>query len=488
MTRDGRIVAGLRTVLAANWLGLLARGLIVLVLTRYLLSPEQYGLLFLAMSVLGVAVLFSSLGLAKSAARFIPEYRETAPGQIPHVLRTTLGYNLVTIAVVCVALGAGAGLVASAIGEPALTGLLTVGVGYVAGRTLVTYSTLLFQGFNEVTWSAAVRTVEHVGQLVFVVGFVLLGLSTTGAMVGYVVATLVAAAFGLAVLGRRFYSQYDRAPTVESGLTRRILRYSVPLTATKGANVIDKRVDILLVGALVGPGAAGFYTLARQIVGFTMAPASALGFTVSPTYGEDKASDDLERAARTYQETLEYTLLLYLPAAAGIVLVARPAIQFVFGAEYLGAVPVLQVLAGYVVLQSVTYITSDGLDFLGRARARAVAKGGTALGNLGLNLLLIPQYGAVGAAVATVATHSVYVVVNVAIVHSELDLQVADLLRTAAKVGAVTALVAVIVGGLLPFVSSLVWLVAVVVVAVAAWATTAVAAGLVDPSQVGEFL
>lgn len=486
----GGVVAGLKSVLAADGLRLVARGLVILLLTRYLLDPAQYGSLFLAKSVLGIAVLFSTLGIAKSAARFVTEYRERAPGQIPHVMRLTLGYNLLTTVVVVAALVAGAEAIAALVGQPSLAGLLTVGAGYVVGRTLVTYSYLLFQGFNSVHYSAVVRGVESVSQFAFVVGFVAMGLATTGAMLGYVAATLVAAGVGLVVLARRFYRRYDAADR-EDGLGRRVLRYGVPLTATKGANVIDKKVDTVLVGALVAvnPGlAVAYYTLARQIVGFVIAPARAVGFTVSPSFGEDKAGGDLDRAARTYRETLEYVLLLYLPAAVGIVLVARPAVRFVFGAQYLGAVPVLQVLAGYVVLQSITAVTSDGLDFLGRARARAIGKGTTALANLGLNVALIPTYGAVGAAAATVATHSVYVAINVGVVHRELDLPLAALARTVGKVVGVTALVAVVVVALMPFVSNLAALVGVVAVAVAAWATTAVASGLLDPDRVADLL
>ncbi len=66
--------------------------------------------------------------------------------------------------------------------------------------------------------------------------------------------------------------------------------------------------------------------------------------------------------------------MLYIPAAAGLILVSEPLIYIVFGEEYAGAVPVLQILGIYAVLQSVKVLTDNGLDFLGRARERAIAK------------------------------------------------------------------------------------------------------------------
>jgi len=50
---------------------------------------------------------------------------------------------------------------------------------------------------------------------------------------------------------------------------------------------------------------------------FVLVPAGSLAFSVSPTYGEQKANDALEEAARIYESTLQYVLLLYIPAAVG---------------------------------------------------------------------------------------------------------------------------------------------------------------------------
>jgi O-antigen/teichoic acid export membrane protein len=156
----------------------------------------------------------------------------------------------------------------------------------------------------------------------------------------------------------------------------------------------------------------------------------------------------------------------------------------VFGADYAGAIPVLQVLAGFVVLQAITNLTSDSLDYLGRARARAVAKGATALANLGLNIVLIPLIGVVGAAIATVATHSVYVAVNLYIVHTELGLHVGRLARTTGMVCGITGVMAVAVLLVTPLVSNLLMLFGAIALGAVTWAVLAVLSGLVDPGQV----
>lgn len=488
MALSRRIVRGIQALLVANAIRLLGKGLLLLVLARVLLTPEQYGLLYLAINVLSVALIASAAGIPKSAGRFVAEYRETDPSQVPHIVRTSVRYVLVAVAVVGAVLFASADGIASLLGEPRLGLLLRVGVVYLAAQTIVESMQILFQGFNRVTYSAVLRSFYTVVQLGLVVGFVVLWSNTLGAMLGFVVSAALAAVLGLSVLYWRLYRNYDAAETVDAGLKRRLLRYSVPLTATRSANVLDKRIDILLVGYFLSPLAVGFYTLAKQIADFVMTPAGVLGFTLSPTFGEQKAAGDRESARRLYQSTLEHVLLLYVPAAAGIALTAEPAVTLIFGADYAGAIPVLQVMSGFVVLQSITFVTSDALDYLGRARERAIVKGATAAANFGLNLVMIPLFGVVGAAAATVATHSVYSVVNLYVMHLELSLSVGSLLRSFGKVLGVAAAMSVSVASIAPHVSTLVELLLVILFGASVWALVAVASGLLDVDRLSRLV
>jgi len=190
-----------------------------------------------------------------------------------------------------------------------------------------------------------------------------------GALFGYVAGLAVSTVFGAYVVYTRFYADYDRAEEPAEGLSRRMLEYSIPLTATRGANVLDKKVDTILVGILLNFTAVGYYTLAKQVSNFVAMPAASFGFTISPALGEQKNKQNLERASRLYEQSLEYVLLAYVPAVVGLALVAEPMIRYIFGTDYLGAVPVVQVFRGFILVNAVNKITSDGLDYLGRARS-----------------------------------------------------------------------------------------------------------------------
>lgn len=475
-------------MLVAEGARMVSKGLIVLLLANYFLSPEEYGLLFLSLSVLGTGLLFSYLGFAKSAARYITEYKPKDPGQIPHIITTSLRYNLVSIVIVSTVFVLGSGLIARFLKEPALQPFLVVGSLYIATMTLSKFATVVFQGFNRVRWSACIGALSNVSLLVFTVVFLLAGLGAIGALAGYVIGHGIAAVVGLGVIFSRFIPKYASDKSADPELPRKLFRYSIPLTITRSGHTLDKNVDTILVGFFLNPTAVGFYVLGKQIADFVTVPATSLGFAVSPAYGEQKANNALSRAGELYEHAFIHTVMLYLPAGAGLLLVSEPMIRYVFGAEYLGAVPVVQVFGAYILLRAVDKITNDGLDFVGRARDRAIAKTGASVGNVVLNVLLIPVIGVVGAAFSTVITYTALIGVEIYIIDQEFPIQRRRLGRKTLLVCLITALMSGVVVLLLPLVSGLISLLTVIAVAGGVWAALSVVSGLIDVELVQSFL
>jgi O-antigen/teichoic acid export membrane protein len=488
MTLSDRIARGVKANLASRLVYVVANGGLMLLLTRYLFDPGSYGLLYFALSVLGVAQLVAGMGIPRAGAKYVTEYLETAPEQVPHVLRKTLLYNGVAIAVVGGGLALVRNPVSEFLNEPSLAPLLLLGVGYVAFSALTVVLRVAFQAFNETEWSAVNQAIESLGRFVFVVAFVALGFEVAGALLGYILGFALATVAGFWTLYHRFYAPLETAERPDPGLSEEILRYSVPLTATRAASVIDDKVDSMMIGALMNPTAVGYYTLAKQISQFTIIPARALGFTISPTLGEQKALDEQDRAARIYERSLENILLLYLPAGTGLIIVADPTVRFIFGPEYSGAVPVLQVFGLYIVVHAVYKITGGGLDYLGLAGIRARAEGIIALSNAGLNLAFIPIFGVVGAAFATLLTTFTYTAVNMYFLHRELGLRIGHLARRIGVIGGISAGMGALVVALLPYVESVITLVGVVLFGGSVWAVLSVVSGLLDVNQVKSFL
>lgn len=488
MSFANRIASGVKASFGARIVDIITNALLLLILTRFLFTTDQYGLLYTVISVVGVASMFATLGLPSSAARYVTEYTETDPAQVPLILKASVGF------IIGFGLVTAAGLVvfntqiAALANEEAIAPLLFLAAIYVVFESLHQYLTSIFQGLNEIALSAVVTATAQIGRLVFAVGLVLIGFGVWGALAGYLLGFVLSVGVGGWLLYTRFYTQLPTAPSIEDGLLRRIAEYSVPLTATRGATVIDKKIDTILVTALAGLTPAAFYAVAKQVSDACVAPASSLGFTISPAFGEDKAGDRLERAARLYEYSLEHILIFYIPATVGLILVAEPMLLHIFGPDYLGATTVIQVFSLFILANSVNKITTDSLDYLGRARIRAIFKGGMAIGNVSLNLLLIPIYGATGAAMASVVTFGSYTILCVYIIKSELPIRFTEVTRPVARIFAIAGVMGAGVWLLLPYVTGVVTLLAVIGVGAGIWLTLSAAWGVIDIEQLWSYV
>lgn len=488
MTLGDRISRGVKALLGARLIYVASNAVLLFVFTRFLLEPAEYGLLYFALSVLSIGAMFGMLGIPKATGRYITEFAATDTMQVPHVIRISLGALLLLTSIVGVLLAVIHTQLATLLGNPSIEPLLLVGSGYIGVRTLHSYLTNVFQGFNRVEYSAVISAVNGAGRVVFATGFVLLGFGALGALLGYIAGYGVAVIIGFVILRSRILNGYERAAERAAGLKRRILEYSIPTAATRASVILDSRVDKVIIGVLMSPAAVGYYTLASQIADFCIAPAKSLGFTISPAIGEQDADDQTDRAAALYEKSMENILLLYLPAAVGLLLVAEPAVRIIFGTDYLGAVPVLQLFSVFIVVRAIHKITGNGLDYLGLARIRAIARGTTAIGNAVLNVLLIPYYGIVGAAIATLVTYSTYTAINVYYIHRELDLRVDNLLKQSGQISVIALVMGGTVSLVIPYIDGFLSLFAAVFIGIGVWGVLSITSGLVDPAEVRSFL
>lgn len=461
-----------------------ATGAVLTIGLARLLDPGGYGLLFLALAIVSIFQMLARFGLARSAGRYVAEYRETDPTQVPFIVRTALFFNVAAIAVAVFVLAGSHGYIASVLNEPDLVPFLLFGVLFVALGTSVSFLEKVLQGFEAVRFVAYLSAFERTSRLVLALGLVVAGFGAIGAFFGYVLAFLLTSVVGFVYLFRRVQHFRDTTATIEAGLRRRIAEYAVPVMVTNTSMVLDNKIDTFLVGYFLSPVSVGFYVIGWQVVRFAVTPMNALSFTISPTFGAQKAAGNVGRISRMYEETLMNALVLYVPAGAGIVLVADPSIRLLFGPEYGGAVDVIRVFGLYVVLRAVTKISDNGLDYLGRARERAIARGITAVLNFALNILLIPTMGVVGAAIATVATYSLYTAANVYIAAQEFDLRVWTILRKLSVITVITVAMSAVVFALRGYISGWVTLAVVVGLGGVVWGVLSVATGLLEVREI----
>ena len=457
-------------------------GAILTVVLANTLSTDKYGLLFLSFSIFGVVKLFSRFGIDRATARYITKYKEKKTSQIPHILKFGFLLNIVSISLSCIVLLVFHLAIVDLLSEPRLSTFLLFGILFIFFSTLAKFTRSSFQGFEDIKAAALVRVIDRVVRLLVVIFLVILGYGALGALFGYIFASALTAITGLIYVYKKYYFTPEIAALPD--LRKKIAKYTLPLTATSSANIIDKRVDTILVGFFLDPTAVAFYTLGKQVVSFIEAPMSALGFTLSPTFEAEKAKGNLKTAARIYEQALVSGLQFYIPAAAGLALIAEPMVRLVFGGKYSGAVPVIQIMGVYAIALSVAILTSNSLDFLGRARARAKLKISTSILNAILNILLIPSFGVEGAAIATVLTFWLFAAGTVYVMSLEFDLRKRWVIKRLIRIIGVTVGMSLSIIFVNDSISGYISLIMVIALGIIVWFILSLATGLMKLREI----
>lgn len=463
-------------------LGAISGAILIFLLAR-LLNPTEYGLLFLTISIVGIGNLFARLGIPKSTSKYIAQYKTQNPEQLPDIIRSGLFLNLSALFVTVVSLLIGHRFLSDFLDEPAIRPLLIIGAIYILFYTLMNFFRMVLQGYELNEMSSTVYALDQIGRLIFTTILVLLGFNSVGALFGYTLASAVATLVGLIFVAKNIYYPNKEPGDIRHSLRKRIGKYALPLTATDAANKLDKRVDTILVGYFLSPTYVSFYVIGKQVSTFVEKPVAALGYTISPTLGSKKSEGDIKQAKELYENSLLYSLLLYIPAAAGLFIISNPMVDVLFGQEYIEAVPVLQIFSIYIIAHSITYITSSSLDYLGRARIRAIIRSISSILNFGLNLFFIPKFGITGAAAVTVVTYSLYTLGTLYMIDIELDLRKRTILKNVTKICLITAIMSIIVIQLSTYINGILSLFAVVTVGISIWVCLSTVSGFL---RIGE--
>ncbi len=179
---------------------------------------------------------------------------------------------------------------------------------------------------------------------------------------------------------------------------RKIFNFSKWLLVTDAVNYGASRADTLILGRLAGAASLGIYTMAYELATLAVTEiVTPIRRVIFPGYA--KLGDDPEAFRRAFVEGLALILAITVPIAIGIGLTAHVSIPVLLGPNWLEAIPILQVLTIFSLLQlsyANTYIV-----IITRGHPRIVAGMVTVQLILAVPFIIIGtlNWGPVGAAV-----------------------------------------------------------------------------------------
>jgi O-antigen/teichoic acid export membrane protein len=182
---------------------------------------------------------------------------------------------------------------------------------------------------------------------------------------------------------------------------RALFGYGKYAFVAAAADRIRFQIDTVVVASLLGVALVTHYAIAARVTQLFMElMIRALG-VVSPVFMRVDASGDQEEMRRTFLLATRVSTLAAVTVAGAIVILGERLIELWIGEGYLDAHGPLVIL---VVALTFDLMQMPSVSFLyasARHNLYAYLNAGEALGNLGLSILLVQQYGMIGVSLGT---------------------------------------------------------------------------------------
>jgi O-antigen/teichoic acid export membrane protein len=411
----------------------LVLGIFVTALIARSLGTTGFGEWTTIFSVSTLVGYFTNLGLSGVAVRFAASEPEREADWIGGYATLTAALTVPAMVVYALIMQA-----ISSTQEMRIASLI-LALAYLSG-VLATFSTIFrmrvrndisiaFVSANSVLWAASVIVIA----------------TQNGGMVALAAAFL---AVSVLIQGTQALFAMRIAPVHIRGsrrMWRPIMRVGMGVGLGTLLTVAYARIDQVLVFELAPKRSeAGIYGAVYRILDTAGFVPTAVMTTLFPIISAAYPSD-LPRVRRLLQLAMDYLAMLSLPALAFSLSASGPLIRLMFGPDFVEGAQALPILMTAYVVICFGYISGNMIipTELQRRYVNFAIVG--LIVNVGLNLVLIPQYGYIAAAWITLLTNAIVVFPALYMVLHKLEMRVSlrRLLRTtvaAAAGGGVVAL------------------------------------------------
>lgn len=389
-----------RIVQNAGWLivgrvAQLAINLIVGLLTARYLGPANYGLIGYAAAYTGFFCSLCTLGINSILAK---EFIDN-PGDEGEILGTSLFMRMISsvlsaVVILCIVYIADQGDRTTM----AVVGLTTIGmvfqifevfrywfqsrlqskvtalVSLAAYMIMAAYKVLLLLLGKNVVWFAFAAAVDHICLAIFL-------------MIAY-----------------RKHGGGRLSVSLERGKV--LLKKSCHFILPGLMVAVYAQTDKIMLKQMISEAELGFYSTAVSLCNVWCFVLSAIIDSVYPEIAQTHKTDRNLYQKRNRQL---YAAVFYISAAVSIVitLLARPAVYILYGEAYLPAAAPLRVITWYTAFSYLGVARNAWIVCENKQKYLIWVYASAALSNVVLNLLLIPLWGATGAALASLAAQVV---------------------------------------------------------------------------------
>jgi O-antigen/teichoic acid export membrane protein len=387
--------------LAATVLGLLG----TMIASRHL-STEAFGIFVLLQVVASFLTQISSFGLNDAVTKFVTGTRDVQSKR--QLINTAISLRLFTILIVSLAAFIVKLAFPTLLNPSSLSGFsVFIPVLFLLQSMMSLLQSMLRAFFHFKRISITAFIASFINFALVLVFLLVLDWGVIGLIYARVISFVLSCTFAyLSIpIKKKFEFHFDAI--------KEVLRFGAPLQINDIMTLMFSRIDTLIISILLGHAEIAYYEIARKIPDTLMRLYEAFSAVYFPSMSELFARGERQSATSMLNHSVRWISFLTIFISLIALLFGRDLIVLLFTEKYSPSASVFILLTVGVNLVLTEYTLGYSLVALGDPGKPAIVNAVHAVTNLLGNILLIPNYGVLGAALANIAGNAIGILLDV---------------------------------------------------------------------------
>lgn len=360
------------------------------VITRYL-GVSDYGVFGFAISLTGILAITVDLGISTHIVRHISTDYDSAPkylgNAIPLKSIFAVGTFILTLIILIL------------LQKNELT--ITITLLFTLEMVIKSFIGLFngsFQAFEEGKYQGIGNTILNIILLIFILLTIFTDLGIYGIAISYILANVIALGYEYYVLRKHIVKPKFE---LDKNFCKTITMLSLPFAVGGILYSVYYSIDVVMLSNLVGDYATGIYNATYKLINVLTLFYSVYGAVIFPIMSKFYKNDK-KLLLISFEKSVRYLMLVMIPLAVATMFYSLDIIQLIYGHEYDAASSVLSILIWTVCLLFVNGACNNLLLASHKEVTTLKIYGIAAIFNIVLNFILIPYLSYDGAAITTV--------------------------------------------------------------------------------------
>ena len=374
-------------------------------ITRYL-GVSDYGILGFAISLTGILAITIDFGMSTHIIRHIATDYDSAPKYLGNVipLKSLLSIGTLVLTLIILIL----------LKSNELT--ITITLLFTIERIINSFIALLngsFQAFEEGKYQGIGNSILNLLLFAFIIISVYTDLGIYGITISYLIANLIALIYLYYVFNKNITKpkfEFDK------DFCKKVIIISIPFAATSILYSIYYSIDVVMLNQMVGNYATGIYNATYKLISILTLFYSVYAAVVYPVMSK-MFKNDKKLLIITFEKSIKYLMLIIIPIAIATMIYSTDIIQFIYGHEYDAAAAPLSILIWTITLLLVNGVCNMLLNASYKEITITKIYAIAAVVNVVLNFFLIPNYSYNGAALATVLSDLLIMIIQLYVIY-----------------------------------------------------------------------